>query len=97
MVRYLSLIRFTEQGMHNVGESVQRASTFRSAVSAAGGKIIAQYWAMGPSDGCIVFEAPDRTTAAGLLLKLNMAGNVRTESTELFDDQEFTAIVKKTG
>lgn len=37
MIRYLTLIQFTDQGARNVDKSVQRASDFGKSVSDAGG------------------------------------------------------------
>ena len=92
MVRYLSLISFTDQGIRDVAKSLQRAGEFRSAVESKGGKVLSQYWALGQVDGCVVFESPDDETAASLLLKLGQEDNVRTSTMRVFDAEEFTAI-----
>ncbi|MGE3778378.1 MAG: GYD domain-containing protein [Pirellulaceae bacterium] len=93
MTRYLALLRFTEQGIRNIQDSEKRAAEFRDAVAAAGGSVLAQYWAIGEYDGCVVFESPQEETSAALLLKLGQEGNVRTHSLRLFDGQEFTSII----
>lgn len=93
MSRHLALLRFTEQGLRNVEESSKRAGEFRAAVEAAGGSAVFQYWATGEFDGCVVFETPNDETAARLLLTLGKAGNVRTQTMQLFDEREFTSIV----
>jgi len=89
------LLSFTDQGLHKVKQSVRRASAFRESVLGAGGKVIAQYWSVGEADGCIVFEAPDEETAASLLLALGQAGNVRTRTLRVYDEQEFARILAK--
>ena len=78
MIRYLSLVSFTDQGVRNVDHSIQRASSFGQSVEAAGGKLLSQYWAVGDADGCVIFEVPDEQTGATLLLALAKDGNVRT-------------------
>ena len=93
MVRYLSLLSFTQQGIEAVNQSPKRAAAFRSQVKAAGGKVIAMYWSLGSHDGCIIFEAPDDQTASKLLLGLAKGGNVRTQSLRVYDDKEFTALL----
>ena len=95
MVRYLALVEFTEKGLRDVAQSPQRAADFRASVEALGGKVESLYWAVGQFDGCIVFEAPDEETAAGLLLSLGRQGNVRTRSMRLFDEAEFVSVVGK--
>ena len=94
MTRYLSLISFTDQGITNVEKSVQRADSFCEAVKAAGGQVIKQYWAIGEYDGAVIFEAPDDTTAAALLLKLGHDGNVRTKTLQVYEQAEFESIAK---
>lgn len=94
MPKYLALLSFTDQGLRNVHESGQRASQFRAAVEAAGGKAISQYWILGQLDGCAVFETPDEKTAASLLLALGKAGNVRTQTMRLYDESEFASILE---
>jgi len=61
MIRYLTMLQFTDQGAQNVDKSVQRASDFGKSVSDAGGKLVLQVWTVGQYDGCVVFEVPDET------------------------------------
>ncbi len=42
MPRYLSLIKFTEQGVKNLNQSTTRAAAFRNAAEKAGVKIEGQ-------------------------------------------------------
>lgn len=95
MPRYLSLLTFTEQGISDVQQTVARAKEFDSEVQSAGGKLVAQYWATGESDGAIIFEAPDAETAASLLMALGKKGNVRTRTMQVYDADEIQAIVGK--
>lgn len=97
MVRYLSLISFTDQGIRAVGESIQRAEQFQERVAAAGGKVLHQFWSLGEFDGCVIFEAPDDDTAAALLLALGRDDNVRTRTLQVFDQAEFTKILEKSA
>lgn len=97
MVRYLSLISFTDRGIKDVSQSLDRATKFRGEVEALGGKVICQYWALGEFDGALVFECPDDKAAASLMLKLGQADNVRTRTTRLFDAVEFGDIVSGVG
>lgn len=96
MVRYLSLLSFTGQGIENFQKSSERAAKFRASIEAVGGRVLSQYWALGEADGCVVFEAPDDATAAAELLALGRMGNVRTRTLRVFDEQEFQQIVSKT-
>ena len=93
MVRYLALIELTDKGVHEMAGSVARAAAFCSEVESAGGKVTAQYWAIGQVDGAVIFEAPDDGTAARLLLSLAHGGFVRTQSSRLFNADEFQSVI----
>lgn len=95
MIRYLTLINYTDQGIRHIDETLERANLFAQSVQAAGGKLVSQYWAVGDADGCVVFEAPDEATGAALLVKLNRGGNVRTRTLRVYDSQEFQQVLSK--
>lgn len=94
MIRYLTLIQFTDQGARNVDKSLDRASEFGKSVSDVGGSLISQTWTIGQYDGCVIFEAPDEAIGSALLVKLAKDGNVRTQTMRCYDNQEFAGIVK---
>ena len=94
MIRYLTMLQFTDQGAQNVDKSVQRASDFGKSVSDAGGKLVLQVWTVGQYDGCVVFEVPDETVGSSLLIKLAKNGNVRTQTMRCYDNQEFEMVLK---
>jgi uncharacterized protein with GYD domain len=95
MVRYLSIINFTVQGIQGIQKSPERAKAFAIQVEQAGGRVVCQYWSIGDADGCFVFEAPSEEVATQILLRLERDGNVRTKSLRVFDAQEFASIVSK--
>lgn len=95
MIRYLTLINFTDQGIRDVSDTIKRADDFRKSVEAAGGKLVSQYWTTGDADGCVVFEVPGEPTGAALLLALAKKGNVRTRTMQALDPQEFSKVLSK--
>jgi len=94
MIRYLTMLQFTDQGVQNVDKSVQRASDFGKSVSDSGGKLVLQVWTVGQYDGCVVFEVPDETIGSALLIKLAKNGNVRTQTLRCYDNQEFETVLR---
>jgi uncharacterized protein with GYD domain len=92
MVRYLTLLKFTEQGARNIQKSTARAAAFRKTATKAGGTVEAQYWMMGPYDGVLIFSAENESTALRCVAALAAAGNVRTQTFRAFDAKEFDAI-----
>ncbi len=95
MVRVLSLITFTDQGVRNIKDSIARAGSFGQEVESAGGKLISQFWSVGDIDGCVTFEARDPDTATALLLGLAKDGNVRTRTVKLYNTGEFEQVLAK--
>ena len=92
MARYLTLLRFTEQGVKNLAKSTTRAAAFREAVAKAGARVEAQYWTAGTYDGVLILSAEDETKVLQCLTALIIAGNVRTETMKVFDAIEFKVI-----
>ena len=95
MARYISLIRFTEQGAKNIKKSTARALAFDRAAEKAGVEIEGQYWTMGACDGVLIIKADNETKALHCLTELAANGNVRTETMQAFDASEFNKIVRK--
>jgi uncharacterized protein with GYD domain len=94
MPRYISLIRFTEQGAKALNKSTSRARAFAKAASKKGVRVVGQYWTTGQYDGVLIVEADSEQEAFSALAELSGQGNVRTETMRAFADSEFDAIVK---
>jgi uncharacterized protein with GYD domain len=93
MARYVSLIRFTEQGARALRKSTARAASFRKEAGKAGVKIEVQLWTAGSCDGLLVLSG-DQAKILRCLARLASLGNVRTESLPAFDAGEFSAILR---
>jgi uncharacterized protein with GYD domain len=84
MATYVSLVRYTEQGIRNIKESPNRLDATKKLAQSLGGELKQFYLAMGKYDIVVVSEAPDDETAARFALSLGSAGNVRTETMRVF-------------
>ncbi len=93
MAKYISLLNWTNEGIHNAKETVNRANAARKAFESAGGKIIDIYWTLGQYDIIVISEIPDDETAYKLVLALGMQGNVRTTTLQAVGEQEMTRII----
>ncbi len=93
MARYVSLLRFTPQGVKNLKQSPARAAAFRKAAEKAGVKVEAQLWTTGAYDGILILNAASETKALSVVAKLAAAGNVSTQTLQAFDAKDFSAIV----
>ena len=93
MARYVSLVRFTEKGAAQIKDSTKRARAFDDAAQKAGIEIVGQYWTIGSYDGILIVEAKSERSALHWLLELVSRGNVKTETLQAFNAEEFEEIV----
>lgn len=95
MARYVSLLKFTQQGVRTLKESSARAAAFRTAAEKAGVKVEAQLWTAGAYDGILILSGDDETKVLATIAKLAALGNVQTETLQAYDSTQFAAIVGK--
>jgi uncharacterized protein with GYD domain len=93
MARYVTLIRFTDQGARKLKASPARALAFAKAAKASGVTVETQLWTLGSHDGLLVL-AGDAKKVLRCVTRLTALGNVRTETLPAFDAAEFESIVK---
>ena len=93
MPAYVSLLNWTEQGIKNAKDTVNRAQAGRETWKAAGGRLIGIWWLQGAYDAVVITEAPDDETQMRLLIQLGQAGNVRTTTMRAFGEEEMARIV----
>ncbi len=95
MPTYVTLYKFTDQGVKAVKESPARAEAATKALEAMGGKMLGLYWVMGEYDLIGFGEAPNDDVAMTFALGLSAAGNVRTTTIKAFTKEQFAEFVKK--
>jgi uncharacterized protein with GYD domain len=93
MATFISLVKFTPQGIERVADTTKRAASIKQLAKKHGAKLVNVYWMLGEFDGAIVFEAPDDETATGLMLKVASAGNVTTRTCRAFVAAEMDKIL----
>jgi uncharacterized protein with GYD domain len=91
MARYVTLLKFTEQGAKNIKKSAERAAAFRDAAKKAGVNVETQLWTAGAYDGALVLSGDEKNVLRALA-ELASQGNVRTETLQAFDAEQFRAI-----
>jgi uncharacterized protein with GYD domain len=95
MPHYIILFNFTEQGIRNVKDTINRAEAFKSAIEKAGGKFISEYYTLGKYDIVTIVEAPNDETILPVLLATGSLGNVRSETLKAFSMDEAAKIIEK--
>jgi len=93
MPTYVTLVRYTDQGIRNIKESPARLEAAKKAAKAAGAEIKSFYLALGSYDIVIAAESPNDETAAKLWLSIGSLGNVRTDTLRVFDEAEFRKLI----
>jgi uncharacterized protein with GYD domain len=94
MASFVTLAKFTEQGIKNVNQTTKRAEAFREMAKKMGATVKELYWTLGRYDVVVSFEAPDDETATRLMLTLGALGNVRTETLRAYSAQEMGQVLK---
>lgn len=94
MPTFVNLITFTEQGVRDYRNTVDRARAYWASIEQAGGTVTAQYWTLGQYDIVVVFDAPDDETATRLSLQVSALGNVRTTTLRAFNAEEMGRIIE---
>jgi uncharacterized protein with GYD domain len=95
MPHYISLMRWTSQGMAGLPAWRERVEEGEQVINAAGGRLIGVYVTLGRYDVVEIFEAPDDDTAAEILMKLQRHGAEHTETLRGFTRDEAEAIIRR--
>ena len=95
MPTYISLIKWTDQGIRNVKESPKRLDDFKKALEAVGGKVVSFYLTMGRYDMVLIVESPSDEVSAALVLSTASGGNIHTETMKAFPEDQYREIMAK--
>ncbi len=95
MPGYVSLLRYTQQGLGNIKESPNRLKQAKAAAEKMGIKCVGAWVTMGEYDLVIVWDAPDDQAIATLALAQAKLGNVTTQTLRAFSEDEFAQVVGK--
>lgn len=95
MATFISLIRYTAQGIQHVSDTTKRSQAIKASGKKFGAKIKDVYWTLGAFDGAIVFDAADDETATAFMLHISSLGNVQTQTARAFDAKEMDGILAK--
>jgi len=93
MPTYVSLVRYSDQGIRNIKESPARLDAAKKLAQSAGAEIKSFYLALGKYDIVLTVDAPNDETAMKLLLTLGSLGNVRTDTFRVFNETEFRKLI----
>lgn len=91
---YISLAKFTTEGVKTIKDSPDRLARYREIMHACGGKLISAYATFGPYDLISILEYPDDASAMKAALQVNAIGAITTQTLVGIPVEEFLNIVK---
>ena len=97
MPTYISLFNWTDQGIRNVTETVQRYERSQEQQDKHGVSLHQIYWTVGSYDIVVIAEAADEESITAFLLELASAGNLRTTTLRAYDREEMSGIIQRLG
>ena len=95
MPHYISLMRWTSQGVAGLPAWRDRVEEGERMIADAGGSLVGVYVTLGRYDVVEIFEAPDDDTAAEIIMKLQRFGAEHTETLRAFSRDEAEAIIRR--
>jgi uncharacterized protein with GYD domain len=93
MPTYISLCRWTVQGVTTIKESPTRLDAAKKAFAEAGIKVLSFYLTTGTHDMVIITEAPDDTAIAKAMLSTISKGTITTQTSRAFTEDEYRALI----
>ena len=95
MAHYISLMRWTTQGIAGLPGWRERVEDGERIIEEAGGKLVGVYVTLGRYDVVEIFEAPDDDVAIEVIMKLQRFGAEQTETLRAFTRDEAEEIVRR--
>ncbi len=93
MPTYITLAKWTQQGVEKVKESPARHDAFKKLLQTMGGTVKSFYMVTGRFDMVIITEAPDSETVAKAVLATASKGHVSTETFQAFTEEQYRKII----
>jgi uncharacterized protein with GYD domain len=93
MPAYITLARWTQQGIEGVKESPARLDALKQLVRSQGGEVKGFYMVAGQYDIVAITEAPNDEAAAKIALALGSKGSVTTETLRAYTEDEYRKII----
>ena len=93
MPTYITLGKWTQQGIEKIKESPARLDGFKQLVKSAGGEVKGFYMVTGRYDIVVISEAPNDDAMAKVALATGSKGGVKAETLRAFTEDEYRKIV----
>jgi uncharacterized protein with GYD domain len=97
MTTFVSLVNWTDQGIRNIKDTIQRYERGEEIANKYGVSNEQIYWTLGPYDMVFIAQAPDVESIIAYLLEVGSAGNIRTTTLRGYNWEEMSEILDKLG
>jgi uncharacterized protein with GYD domain len=97
VLTYILLVNWTDQGVKNVRETVERLDRGADVAEKYGVRLRQTYWTVGPYDMISIAEAPDDEAVTAHLLEVCSEGNIRTTTLRAYGREEMDEIIARLG
>ncbi len=95
MPTYVCLVNYTDEGIKNIADTVDRTDRGAEIAQKHGVKLEQAYWTVGPYDMVTIFEAPDDEALSAHLLEIGSLGNVRTTTLRAYSEEQMSGILQR--
>jgi uncharacterized protein with GYD domain len=96
MAKYVLLLQYTDQGIHEIKDTTKGAAAFRGEIAGKFGvKVSELLWTLGQYDMVVLAEAPNDEAMAACSLSVAKLGNVRIQTLRAFQAPEVEALLGK--
>ena len=93
MPTYISLEKFTSQGVKEIKDGPARVEAYRALCKKMGAELKSFHLTMGRYDIITIVDAPDDATMARISLAVSTLGNVSMETLRAFNESEYRDII----
>jgi uncharacterized protein with GYD domain len=95
MAKYISLVKYTAEGIEKVKESPDRLDAFKQLCESMGATVEGFYLTMGQYDLVVIVDAPTPEAVSKIILATGSRGAVRTETLPAFSEKEYRKIISE--
>ena len=95
MPTYISLLKWTQQGLRDIKESPSRLDAARKSFESAGVKLKDFYMITGRYDCVVIAESPDYESLAAAILTAASKGSITSETCRAFTEDEYREIIRR--
>jgi uncharacterized protein with GYD domain len=93
MTTYVTLVKFTSEGLKNIGNLGKQFEQGLKIAEKMGIKTIGTYSLLGPYDMMFIYEAPDEKAATRMPLSFASGGGSQTETWTAIPLEEFVKLI----